>query len=112
MADQLFLSIRLRGYTENNMLRHYERLLRHFPYSQLANTGSTVRVSAVSWNEPPVYEDITPDPVDVDAVLAAVKPFLTPDCSLQLETKWDLWQYEDEWKLRPARVMLSSFGPE
>ncbi|MCP5113820.1 MAG: hypothetical protein GY953_23555, partial [bacterium] len=35
MADRLFLSYCIRGYTEHNMLRHYERMLRAFPFSRL-----------------------------------------------------------------------------
>ena len=41
MADQLFLSYWLRNYNESTMLRNYEKLLRLFPYSRLAQQAST-----------------------------------------------------------------------
>ena len=66
MADQLFLSYRLRGFTENNMLRHYEKMLRQFPFSRLNPGGVVLRVSAVSWEEPPLIELPLPDPLDID----------------------------------------------
>jgi hypothetical protein len=36
MADQLYLSYKLRNFSAQNMLRHYEKLLRIFPFSRLA----------------------------------------------------------------------------
>jgi hypothetical protein len=111
MADQLFLSYRLLGYTENNMLRHYEKMLRQFPFSRLNTSGSILRVHAVSWDEPPLIELPLLDPLDIDRALASAKEFASGDCAVQLETKWDLWQYDKDWQLTPTRVVLSCFGP-
>ena len=81
MADQLFLSYRLRGFTENNMLRHYEKMLRQFPFSRLNASGSVLRVHAVSWDEPPLIElpvaQLKPPPpatVSVLPLLIAIAP--------------------------------------
>jgi len=111
MADQLFLSYRLLGYTENNMLRHYEKMLRQFPFSKLNRDGSILRVHGVSWDEPPLIEVPLLEPMDIDRLMASAKEFATGDCAVQLETKWDLWQYEKDWELAPTRVLLSCFGP-
>jgi hypothetical protein len=111
MADQLFLSYRLRGYTESNMLRHYERLLRLFPFSRLSTGASVLRIAAVSMNEPPLFERSMQDPVDVDLLLASAREFTTSDCAVQVDSWWDLWQYDQDWKLTPTRVTLLSFGP-
>src|SRR5579862_5418710 len=54
MADQLYLSYTLRNFTQQNMLRHYEKLLRIFPFSRLARQASTFKVLGVDYNEPPV----------------------------------------------------------
>lgn len=111
MADQLFLSYRLRGYTESNMLRHYEKMLRRFPFSKLSQTGSTLTVYGVSWDEPALFEGQFADPPDIDAVLAAAREFAAADCAVQLETWWDLWRYDKDWKVEPTRVALHCFGP-
>jgi hypothetical protein len=111
MADQLFLSYRLLGFTENNMLRHYEKMVRKFPFSRLSTSGSVLRVIAVSAEEPPLIELPLPDPLDIDRVLASAKEFASGDGAVQLEAKWDLWQYETDWELTPTRVILSCFGP-
>ncbi len=111
MADQLYLSYRLRGFTENNMLRHYEKMLRQFPFSQLSQSESVYSMFAVSWAEPPLIERALPPPIDLNRIVSESKENLSADVSVQLESCWDLWQYSDDWKLTPAPVMLSCFGP-
>lgn len=112
MADQLYLSYWLNSFTANNMLRHYEKVLRLFPYSRLSKSESILQVVPVDYSEPPLLEQAFPPVPDVNAVLAASKEFLHPDCCCRLETGWDLWQYDTDWELRPARVALVCFGPE
>jgi hypothetical protein len=111
MADRLYLSVLLRGYNSSNMLRHYERMLRSFPFSRLSQTGVVLRINAVSESEPPVFEQPFENPPDVEAVITAARQFTTEDCVVQLEAKWDLWQFDKEWELRPAPVTLSCTGP-
>ena len=112
MADQLYLSYWLRNFNEPTMLRHYEKLLRLFPFSRLAKQPSTFKVLAVDYSEPVVVEIPYPPPVPVDAILAAAKDFQNPDSCYRLETWWDLWHFTDQWKLEPTRVALCCFGPE
>jgi hypothetical protein len=53
-----------------------------------------------------------PAPVTIDQVLAAAKDFENADSCYRLETWWDLWQFDTEWKLTPSRAALVCFGPE
>jgi hypothetical protein len=110
VADQLYLSYKLRGYSNGNMLRHWERLLRKFPYSKLSKTESTFRVHAVSFSEPALFERSLPDPFELDVVLQLAKEFTAPDCAAQLETNWDLWQFTDDWRLTPTSAALTCFA--
>jgi hypothetical protein len=112
MADQLYLSYLLRNYSEQNMLRHYEKLLRLFPFSRLAQQASTFKIIAVDYSEPAVVEIPYAPPVPIDGVLAVARDFENADSCYRLETWWDLWQFDREWKLAPARVALCCFGPE
>jgi hypothetical protein len=111
MPDQLYLSLWLNGFIQHNMLRHYEKLLRLFPVSLLARNPSVFKVIAVADSEPPVFERAYPPPVDPDDVLVAAREFQHPDSSYRFEAWWDLWQYEEDWKVLPARVELCCFGP-
>jgi hypothetical protein len=112
MADQLYLSYWLRNFSEPTMLRHYEKLLRLFPFSRLSQQPSTFKVIAVDYSEPVVVEIPYPPPVPVDDILAVAKDFQNADSAYRLETWWDLWHFTDEWKLAPTRVALCCFGPE
>jgi hypothetical protein len=112
MADQLFLSYWLRNYSDSTMLRNYEKLLRLFPFSLLAQQATTFKIMAVDPSEPVVAEIPYSPPVPIEAVLAVAKDFQNADASYRLETWWDLWQFDTDWKLAPARVALCCFGPQ
>src|SRR5947209_17339964 len=75
MADQLYLSLWLNGFTEHNMLRHYERLLKLFPFSRLAQAPSSFKVIAIEYSEPPLLERALEPPIAPDQVLAAAREF-------------------------------------
>jgi hypothetical protein len=112
MADQLYLSYWLRNASDPSLLRHYEKLLRLFPFSQLSKQASTLKVIAVDYNEPVLVEIPYAPPVPVDSILAICRDFQNADCCYRLETWWDLWHFTDDWKIEPTRVVLSGFGPD
>jgi hypothetical protein len=93
------------------VLRHYEKLLRQFPYSRLSRGASTLRVNAVSPLEPPLFERSFDDPPQPDAIITAAREFISEDCGVSLETRWDLWQFDTDWQLLPARITLAGFAP-
>jgi hypothetical protein len=111
MADQLYLHYWLNGFTPHNMLRHYEKMLRLFPYSRLMQGASIFKVIPIAYSEPAVVEHAFAMPDQIVEVLTMAKEFQTEDASLRLETWWDLWEYNAEWKLAPVRAELSCFGP-
>jgi hypothetical protein len=112
MADQLYLSYWIPGFSAQNMLRYYEKLLRLFPFSRLAQEGPLFRVLAVDYTMPAVVEYPFPPTVTVEDILAAAKEFPDPDVCYELEAWWDLWRFEGDWKLQPARAKLVCLGPE
>lgn len=111
MADRLYLSYWLRGFTGFNMLRHFGTMLQTFPVSRLRPVA-LLRVHAVSLVEPPVLEQEFGEPLDLDAMLAAARHHRGSDVAAQVEVCWDIWQLAGEWKLAPAAVSLYAFGPE
>lgn len=50
-------------------------------------------------------------PIDPSEVLEAVQEYRGNDIAYNVESWWDLWQYDGDWKLGPARVELACFGP-
>ncbi len=111
MADQLYLSYWLRGFTEFNMLRHLETALRRFPFSRLS-PGILLRIHALSFTEPLLLEQSFAGLDDSDQMLSVMSHYRSGDVAYQVEGKWDIWQrQEEEWKLVPAPVALYAFAP-
>ncbi len=113
MTDQLYLSIWLDRGTQARRLKHFETLLRLFPFSQRPQGQTTVSVQAVDSTEPPLLERPMNGPVDVEEVLEILHDYTGDDVAQRVESFWDLWQYIDnDWTLTPTRVALICQGPE
>jgi hypothetical protein len=111
VTDQLSLSIWLERGSRANRLRHFETLLRLFPFSQRDQPQSTISVQALAETEPPLLESPMNGPLDASEVLAELAEYSGDDIAYNVESWWDLWQYDGDWKLGPARVELACFGP-
>ena len=111
MTDQLFLSIWLDRHSQVNRLRHFQKLLRLFPFSQREQPQSTVSILAIDVTEPPLLEKAINGPIDLADIEATLDDYKGDDIAYQVESWWDLWQFDEDWQLKPARVTLSCFGP-
>jgi hypothetical protein len=112
VADLLYLSCWIRGFTEHNMLRHWQRLLELFPYSKLSQYGGVLRVYAVEYTEPPLLEREFPAPLQPAEVIAVSREVQNADCAFELRAYWDLWQLTAaDWQVTPTPVLLTCFGP-
>jgi hypothetical protein len=109
MAELLFLSCWVRGFTGHNMLAHFEKVLRVFPFSKLG-PEAVIRVYPIEIAEPPQIERVMEE-IDVAQMVQAFREFTHDDTAYQVETLWDLWQQEDDWNLRPSNITLTLFGP-
>ena len=49
--------------------------------------------------------------IEVVEVVTAFRDYQGDDVAYQVESWWDLWQFEADWELRPARVAIACFGP-
>ena len=86
-------------------------MLERFPFSILAKRGPVLRVYAIAHSEPPLIErEFLPGAEPAD-ILEAAHEFMQADCACEIETFWDLWQYDGDWKLLPAPVTLACFNP-
>jgi hypothetical protein len=94
-------------------MRHFETLLRLFPFSQREQGQSTILIEAIDTTEPPLLERPVNGPVDASEILEIFNDYKGDDVSYRLDSWWDLWQFQaGDWVLAPARVGISSFGPE
>lgn len=112
MADCLYLSYWIRGFNATSMLRHYERVLELFPFSKLRRSESQFRIYVLAYSEPAVLDVPVASPVNPESVITSAREFQNADACYELESAWDLWSWDQEWKLAPSRVLLTCFGPE
>jgi len=112
MAEQLYLSYWLRGFTEQRMLREFGRLLASFPFSIVAPCARVLRVYAFQFAEPALAEHVVAPEAEVGEILDAAREHHNPDSCFLLEAHWDLWQYDSGWRLKPSPVTLACFGPD
>ncbi len=112
VTDQLFLSLWLDRNGRSSRLRQFEKLLRLFPFSQREQPQSVISVLAVDTTEPPLLERPANGPLDVDDVVGVLRDYTGEDIAYEVESWWDLWTFDGDWKLAPARILLSCFGPE
>ncbi|MFL6351344.1 MAG: hypothetical protein ACJ74Z_05785 [Bryobacteraceae bacterium] len=112
MTDQLFLSIWLDPQSRENRLRHFEELLRIFPFSPREHVQSILSIHAIDLTEPPLLERPVNGPLDVAEVVSTFRDYQGDDVAYRIEGWWDLWLYDTDWSLAPAAVALSCFGPE
>jgi hypothetical protein len=112
VTDQLFLSIWLDRHAQPQRLRHFQKLLQLFPFSQREQPQSTVSILAIDVTEPPLLEKAINGPIDIADIEATLGDYKGDDIAYQVESWWDLWQFEEDWHLKPARVTLSCFGPD
>jgi hypothetical protein len=110
MSDRLYLSCRVRGFTDASALRFFETALELFPFSKLAVRGPVLRVYAIQHAEPPAVEREFPPNTSSRELVAVAREFFQPDCCLEIDTAWDLWQFSGGWSLGPAGVTLVCFG--
>ena len=112
VTDQLSLSIWLTPQARRDRVKWFEKALHLFPFSQREQPQSAVLIQAISAAEPPLLERPLNGPLDVAAAMETFRDYQGDDIAYVLEGWWDLWQFDKDWELRPARVALSCFGPE
>jgi hypothetical protein len=112
VADLLYLSYWLRGFSEDNMLRRLGQALRLFPFSSASGGVTTMRIYAIEYAEPPLLETFYDVPPEIDAVMGAAAEFQSADCAYLAGGYWDLWQHDGGWRLAPAPVLLGCYGPQ
>jgi hypothetical protein len=112
LAEQLFLSFWLRGFREETMLRQFGRMLERFPFSTQATSARVLRIYAVEFTEPCLIEHQLPHETGPEEVVELAGEFLNDDSCYLLDACWDLWQYDNGWKLRPSPVTLACFGTQ
>jgi hypothetical protein len=113
VTDQLFLSLWLARHDRASRLRHFEHLLKLFPFSQREQPQSNVSIHAVDSTQPPLLEQAANGPLDASEVMATLRDYQGEDVAYQVESWWDLWNFDrGDPELAPVRIALWCLGPD
>jgi hypothetical protein len=85
-------------------------MLRLFPFSPREHLESVISIRAIDTTEPPLLERPIKGVIDVSEVMSIFNDYTGDDVAYTLEAWWDLWQFDEDWKLGPSAVALSCFG--
>lgn len=112
MTDPLYLTLWFKSYSSLALPVYFRKLVGTFPVSKLAPIAR-FRVVPISFAEPTLFEEDFEADQGLDDLSALVQEHLHPDCAYQVETQWDLWQWDEgDWTLKPSRVLLELFGSQ
>ncbi|HWR50562.1 MAG TPA: hypothetical protein VN428_05620 [Bryobacteraceae bacterium] len=113
MPDQVWLSLWVRDFGADTMLRHFEELLSVFPFSKLRPGVAGLRIQAISPSEPPLLERLYGEgELEVGELITVCREFEHDDCSYIVEGWCEQFQHTEQgWVLKPSRVTLACFGP-
>src|SRR3954466_13952236 len=107
MADPLYLSLWFPTFSEQETLPRILAVMRQFPFSPEHPGIGYMAVHAISFSEPPVFEQTIDDNADPAEAIALAGEFVHDDHAFEFEAVWDLriptGQY-DTWVQEPLRV--------
>jgi hypothetical protein len=110
MGDRLFLTLWLRGFSTLALPVYFRKLMAAFPMSRLA-PSARFRIVPISFAEPAQLEEDFEADKGLEELSAIVQQHLHDDCAYQVETRWDLWHWEEgDWTLKPSQVVIDLYG--
>jgi hypothetical protein len=116
MPNRAYANIWVRGFSEENMLSHFERFLAAVPLSATSPGFTGLVIRAVDFAEAPLEEHdlrgYSPTAADIASL---AREHLSADVCYEVGARWDLWIRDKDaasWKLQPSQVQISCFGEE
>jgi hypothetical protein len=94
MANQAYLGVWCKEFSEERMLEQFVAFLQTVPFSasQPGFTGLTIR--AVDASETPVLEDdLRSAPLDASGISEIIRDHVHSDSSYEVRAHWDLWEF-------------------
>ncbi|MBI4444036.1 MAG: hypothetical protein HY649_11775 [Acidobacteria bacterium] len=121
MGDLIYLSLWLRDFRTETMLRHWKSAMEEFPCSPEITGVRSVTIYPLDWGQTPLLEQAFSPGADAEAVVRLAQEFLHADCAYEAQMNWDLWVPSNDpnksgWQKNPQVVSIacvgSGFDPE
>jgi hypothetical protein len=115
MANQAYLSVWTKDFTEERMLKDFTKFLGTVPFSAAKPGFAYLIVRAVDARESPMLEqDLRAVPLDAFGIAELAKDYLHRDSAYEVHCYWDLWAFGEDgrWKPEPQPLEILFHGEE
>lgn len=118
MADRLYLSLWFPSFQEAEIMPRTLSVLKLFPFSSSRPGIGYLGVHGISWNEPPVFEEIFDDRATPEQAVKIAGEHAHSDHAYEFGAWWDLWSPETgggldtTWRLSSQAVTFLVHGVE
>src|ERR1700761_3840306 len=115
MANQAYMGVWCKDFSEERMLEHLRRFLETVPFSATRPGFTHLSVRAVDPSESPVLDqDLRAVPLDAAGIVELAQGHLHADSSYEVRCHWDLWVFDSEgrWKNEPQPMQIVTYGEE
>ena len=115
MPDLLYLSLWLRDFDSESMLRYWQCALEEFPASPELSGVRSLTIYPLDWGQTPLLEQAFSPGADPEPVIRLADEFLHEDCAYEAQMNWDLWvpasaPNMDGWQKVSQEVFLACLG--
>lgn len=110
MHDPLFLSLWLKNFSPAGLPLYLKTAVSVFPHSRLL-PGGVLRVYPIAFREAPLLEEYYDGDLGPQAASSRLQEHLHDDIAVQVQLRWDIWQWTGQWELKPSTVLLEIFAP-
>ena len=115
MANQAYLSVWCKEFSEERMLDRFAAFLTTVPSSGPKPSFTYLAIRAVDASEAPILEqDFRAMPLDAPAIIELVRDHLHSDSSYEVHCHWDLWTFggERRWKNESQKLEIFCHGED
>ncbi|MGH9736370.1 MAG: hypothetical protein ACRD8A_17500 [Candidatus Acidiferrales bacterium] len=116
MANQAYLGVWCKDFSEQRMLEQFAAFLATVPFSTTRPGFTHVTIRAVDASETPVMEDdLRAAPLDPDAIIGIIGEHIHSDGSYEVQAHWDLWEFDAasaKWASGPQGLEISCYGED
>lgn len=116
MANQAYLGVWCKDFSEQRMLVQFGSLLATVPFSTTRPGFTRITIRAVDASETPVVEDdLRTAPLDVDGIIGIIGDHIHSDGSYEVHAHWDLWEFDAtsaKWANGPEGLEIFCHGQD
>ena len=115
MANQSYLSVWCKNFSEERMLEDFGKFLETVPFSAAKPGFAFLIVRAVDARESPMLEqDLRAVPLDAGGIIEIAGIICTGTPPMRSHCNWDLWAFDAEgrWQLEPQPLELFCHGED